>query len=410
MSSQGRTYKLTELPVRSLGCTITQNTNTSASWTLFITKNGYPHSPYTCIRLQKTCSPHLRQSSQKQHENAEECSPSARPSPTVPKASPRASYACCMMRGVQLLLAGCSALRIGRCPRPAVTTFVVATTTNLLTGAKACRLWTSSSLIHTHKHQHLLLLCLQPYLLWPSNLQTPTPSARAPSAWTTGPCTLLEIEGCAALAWPHNARKTTLPAFLVEWSWTPLIACGPSSTTWVAKSILDECCQPLMSRVELWPASNICDKTFLYTGLRPLGGDFSSVPSVHVGVHSDWIETVPTIFVFYFTPSTPIFDNTSHPPPHRPNSFTFKRVQTPLTRSPSRVQTQITNSLPRGQTWFARQGFWCSGPRAFSHPGFCGLILHIVYYPILGLYLTPSRIFGLTLHIFSDTTRPSICT
>ena len=28
-----------------------------SSWTLFITQNGYPHSPYTRIRLQKTCSP-----------------------------------------------------------------------------------------------------------------------------------------------------------------------------------------------------------------------------------------------------------------------------------------------------------------------------------------------------------------
>jgi len=55
--SKGRTYKLTELPVRSLGCTITHNTNTSAFRTLFITQNGYPHPPYTHIRLQKTCSP-----------------------------------------------------------------------------------------------------------------------------------------------------------------------------------------------------------------------------------------------------------------------------------------------------------------------------------------------------------------
>jgi len=112
---------------------------------------------------------------------------------------------------------------------------------------------------------------------------------------------------------------------------------------------------------------------------------------------------------FTSPPSTPIFDKTSHPPPHTPNSFTFKRVQTPLTQLPSRVQAQITNSLSRVQARFAPQVFWSSGPRAFSHPGFCGLILHIVHYPIPGLYLTPSRIFGFTLHIFSDTTRPSIC-
>ena len=120
----------------------------------------------------------------------------------------------------------------------------------------------------------------------------------------------------------------------------PLLgACGPCSTTWVAKAILDECCQA------------------------------------------------------------------SGRPTHSPS----KEFQTPLTQSPSRVQTQITNSLSRALARFAPQGFWSSGPRAFSHPGFCGLILHIVHYPIPGLYLTPSRIFGFTLHIFSDTTRPSIC-
>ena len=100
---------------------------------------------------------------------------------------------------------------------------------------------------------------------------------------------------------------------------------------------------------------------------------------------------------FTSPPSTPIFDKTSHPPPHTPNSFTFKRVQTPLTQLPSRVQAQITNSLSRVQARFAPQVFWSSGPRAFSHPGFCGLILHIVHYPIPGLYLTPSRIFGFTI-------------
>jgi len=61
--------------------------------------------------------------------------------------------------------------------------------------------------------------------------------------------------------------------------------------------------------------------------------------------------------------STPIFDKTSHLPPHTPNPFTFKRVQTPLTQSPSRVQTQITNSLLRVQTRFAPQGLWPSYPQ-----------------------------------------------
>jgi len=94
----------------------------------------------------KLVHPNLRQSSQKQHENAEEWSPSARPSPAVPKASPRASYACRMRRGVQLHLAGWSALRIGRRPRAAVTIFVAGTRTNSLTGAKARRPWTPSSI------------------------------------------------------------------------------------------------------------------------------------------------------------------------------------------------------------------------------------------------------------------------
>jgi len=47
---------------------------------------------------------------QKRHKNAEECSHSARPSPAALKASPPASHACRTMHGVQLHLAGCSAL------------------------------------------------------------------------------------------------------------------------------------------------------------------------------------------------------------------------------------------------------------------------------------------------------------
>jgi len=41
-----------------------------------------------------------------------------------------------------------------------------------------------------------------------------------------------------------------------------------------------------------------------------------------------------------------------------------------------------------------------SGPRALPYPGFCGLILHIVPYPILGSYLDPFLVFGFILHIF----------
>jgi len=159
----------------------------------------------------KLAHPHLRQSSQKQHENAEECSPSACPSPAVPKTSPLASYACCIMRGVQLHLAGCSALRIGRRPRASVTTFVMGTTTNLLTGAKARRPWTPSSLIHTHKHQHLLPLRLRPLQLWPLNLQTPTLSALASS--TPGPWTLVLSWSSMAVAQWHDLTMHVKPHY-----------------------------------------------------------------------------------------------------------------------------------------------------------------------------------------------------
>jgi len=221
--------------------------------------------------------------------------PSARPSPTVLKASPRASYACRMRRGVQLHLAGCSALRIGRRPRAAVTTLVAGKTTNLMSG-QSCDLH-------------------------------PTPATNLSSI----------------LGYNH-------------WGGT-----SPLHHPYTLACILIGAQQH-----------------------RP----FSSFTSL---------------------PSTPIFDKTSHLPGHTPNSFTFQRVETPLTQSPSRVQTQTTNSLSRAQVRFAPQGFWSSGPRAFSHPGFCGLILYIVHYPIPGLYLTPSRIFGFTLQILSDTTQPRIC-
>ena len=164
--------------------------------------------------------------------------------------------------------------------------------------------------------------------------------------------------------------------------------------------ILVESCQASMARAELWPASDISDKAYLYAGLRPSGG----TPPLH---HPCTSGAIPIgarqhrPFSSFTSPlSTPIFYKTSHRPPHTPNSFTFTRFQTPLTQSPSRVQNQIPDSLSRAQARFAPQGFWSSGPRAFSHPGFCGLILYIVDYPILGSYLTPSRAFGFILHIF----------
>ena len=200
----------------------------------------------------KLAHPHLRQSSQKQHKNAEECSPSARPSPTVPKASPRASYACSMMHRVQLHLAGCSALRIGRRPRAAVTTFVAGTTTNSMSG-QSCDLH-------------------------------PTPTTKFSSI----------------LGYDHLGGTSPLH--------------------------------------------------HLYTSACTLIG-----AHLHLPFES-----------FASLPSTPIFNKTSHPPPHMPNSFTFKRVQTPLTQSSSRVQTQISNSLSRAQARFAPQGFWPSYPQTLA--------------------------------------------
>jgi len=71
---------------------------------------------------------------------------------------------------------------------------------------------------------------------------------------------------------------------------------------------------------------------------------------------------------FTSPPSTQIFDKTSHPPPHTPNSFAFRRVQTPLTQSSSRVQTQINHSFSRAQARFAPQGFWPSYPQTLALP------------------------------------------
>jgi len=88
--------------------------------------------------------------------------------------------------------------------------------------------------------------------------------------------------------------------------------------------------------------------------------------------------------------STPIYNKTSHQPPHTPNLFTFKRVQTPLTQSTSRVQTQITYSLSRTQVRFMPQGFWPSYPQALAP------------YPILGLWFCITYLlrYNTTQHVF----------
>ena len=229
--------------------------------------------------------------------------------------------------------------------------------------------------IKRHIHTSVISWCV------PSNTNTFGPGA-------LGPRVLLELDFGGALAWPHNARKTTLPAFLAEWLSTPLPACGPCSTTWVIEAILDECCQASMARAELWHAFDIIDKVYFYAGLQPSGG----TPLLH---HLCTLGGIPIgarqhrLFSF-FTPSlsTPIFNTTSHRPPHTPNSFTFKRVQTPLTQSPSRVHTRMSHSLSRAQARFASQDFWPSFPQGLAP------------YPIPGSYLTPSRVFGLISHIF----------
>jgi len=63
---------------------------------------------------------------------------------------------------------------------------------------------------------------------------------------------------------------------------------------------LDEWCQASMARAELCPAAYIRDKAYLYTGLRPLGGDSPSALPAHVGGHSNWRTAAPTVIFFYF--------------------------------------------------------------------------------------------------------------
>jgi len=116
-----------------------------------------------------------------------------------------------MMHGVQLHLTGCSALHTGRRPRAAVTTFVTGTITNLLTGANARCPWTPSSLIHTHKHQHLMPLCLRSLRLRPSNLQMPTISVLAPLA--PGPWALVLSWSSTAVTLWHDLTMHRKPHY-----------------------------------------------------------------------------------------------------------------------------------------------------------------------------------------------------
>jgi len=97
--------------------------------------------------------------------------------------------------------------------------------------------------------------------------------------------------------------------------------------------------------------------------------------------------------------------------PHQSSTRPHTRLHTCPTHSPSKEfrlhslnhlqEFRLKLLIPFQDLRFdSRLRDWSSGPRAFSHPKFCGLILHIVHYPIPGLYLTPSGIFGFTLHIF----------
>jgi len=118
---------------------------------------------------------------------------------------------------------------------------------------------------------------------------------------------------------------------------------------------------------------------------------------------------------FTSTLSTPIFDKTSRPPPHAPNSFTFKRVKTRLAQSLFRVQTQITHPLSRAQARLAPQGFsscpralrpsrltpsrvlWVDTTyRALPHPGFvpCPIPDLCFYITYLLRYNTTQRVFS----------------
>jgi len=90
--------------------------------------------------------------------------------------------------------------------------------------------------------------------------------------------------------------------------------------------------------------------------------------------------------------STPIYNKTSHQPPHTPNLFTFKRVQTPLTQSTSRVQTQITYSLSRTQAQFMPQGFWPSYPQALAPYPIPGTVCTLPHPRSLVLYYISFKI------------------
>jgi len=127
--------------------------------------------------IQRTREDH-HQKWKKRHENVEECSPSARPSPAALTASPPASHACRTMRGVQLHLAGCSARRSSWRSRAAIM---------ILRGghnnkcADWCTspppsTWTPASLIQTQKHQHLRPWRLLPLHPRPSRLSALVPS------------------------------------------------------------------------------------------------------------------------------------------------------------------------------------------------------------------------------------------
>jgi len=116
------------------------------------------------------------------------------------------------MRGVQLHLAGCSAL-CGKCPRAPVTTFRGGHNNKFADWCKNLppSTWTPASLIHKPKHQHLWPLRIQPLRFRPLCLQKPTPSALAPSA--LAPWALVLSWSSTAVAHLHDLTVHEKPHY-----------------------------------------------------------------------------------------------------------------------------------------------------------------------------------------------------
>jgi len=126
-------------------------------------------------------------------------------------------------------------------------------------------------------------------------------------------------------------------------------------------------------------------------------GDSPSAPSVHVGDHSNWRAAAPTVFVLYFAAIHTNLLQDLTPASTHAQLIHFHKISD-STHSITFKSSESNSSFPFESSGSIRaSGLLAlvpSGPRALPHPGF-------VPYPIPGL--------GYILHIFSCTTRPSMC-